>query len=58
MRYLSFAIISSLLLLSIFSCSNNEEAGHSHGEEAGHEHGETAYTHEATEGEDHEDAQI
>jgi len=52
MKYISFAIISSLLLLNVFSCSNNEEAGHSHGEDAGHEHGEAA------ESEDHEDAQI
>jgi|AntRauTorckE6833_2_1112554.scaffolds.fasta_scaffold01558_6 hypothetical protein len=58
MKYISFAIISSFLLLSIFSCSNNEEAGHSHGEDAGHEHGEAAHTHETAEGEDHMDAQI
>lgn len=58
MKYISFAIISSFLLLSIFSCSNNEEAGHSHGEDASHEHAKDAPTHEAPEGEGHMDAEV
>jgi hypothetical protein len=58
MKHLSFSIVSVLLLLSTLSCSNNEEAGHSHGEDANHEHGEAAHTHETAEGEDHQDAQI
>jgi hypothetical protein len=58
MKYISFAIISSFLLLSVLSCSNNKETGHSHGEDASHEHAEAAHANEASESEDHMDAEV